>query len=159
MVCRSPDLTCTARFDTTDSAAKKHLDTLVTVKRQLRNLMAHGAFGKKGEVFSYRSNAGAVPVALDHTTAKSRFSLTPELAFDDKEALTAIEAFIVYLWSGQREPARIYIQETDLPLILPMASDGSYAAAMANVVDMNAFVDRLIRKFDAAANMDWWLTE
>jgi len=40
-----------------------------------------------------------------------------------------------------------------------MASDGSYAAAMANVVDMNAFVDRLIRKFDAAANMDWWLTE
>ena len=66
--------------------------------------MAHGAFGKEGEVFSYHSNAGAVPVALDHTTAKSRFSLTPELAFDDKEALTAIEAFIVYLWSGQREP-------------------------------------------------------
>jgi hypothetical protein len=23
---------------------------------------------------------------------------------------------------------------------------------------MNTFVDRLMRKFDAAANMDWWLT-
>ena len=146
-------------LDITDNVAKKHLDALVTIKRQLRNFMAHGAFGKEGQAFSFHSNAGAVPVTLEHRTTKSQFSLTPELAFDDKEALAAIENFIAYLWSGQREPARIYIQETDLPLILPMASDGTYAAAMATVDDMNVFVDRLMRKSDAAANMDWWLVD
>jgi hypothetical protein len=81
--------------------------------------------------------------------------LTPELAFDDKEALATIENFVAYLWSGRREPARIYLQEHDLPLILPMASDGTYAAAMATVNDMNVLVDRLARESDAAANMDW----
>lgn len=143
-------------LDITDNAAKKHLDALVTIKRQLRNFMAHGAFGKEGEAFSFHSNAGAVPVAFDHRTTRSRFSLTPELAFDDKDALATIENFITYLWSGKREPARLYILESDLPLILPMASDGTYAAAMATVDDMNTFVNSLMRKFDAAANMNWW---
>jgi hypothetical protein len=142
-------------LDITDDVAKKHLDVLVTIKRQLRNFMAHGAFGKDGQAFSFHSNAGAVPVALDHRTTKSQFSLTPELAFDDKEALAAIETFIAYLWSGRRQPARLYIQETDLPLILPMASDGTYTAAMATVDDMNAFVERLMKEADASANMDW----
>jgi len=143
-------------LDITDKVAKKHFDGLVTIKRQLRNFMAHGAFGKESQAFSFHSNAGAVPVALDHSATKSQFSLTPELAFDDKEALVTIENFIAYLWSGQREPARIYIQESDLPLILPMASDGTYTAAMATVGDMKIFVDRLMRESDAAANMDWW---
>ncbi|MGY4508198.1 hypothetical protein [Bradyrhizobium sp. USDA 3650] len=147
-------------LDITENVAKKHLDALVTIKRQLRNFMAHGAFGKEGEAFSFHSNVGAVPVALHYrTTTRCQFSLTPELAFDDKDALVAIENFIAYLWSGQREPARLYIQESNLPLILPMASDGTYAAAMATVDDMNTFVDRLMRKFDAAANMDWWLVD
>ncbi|MBV8891627.1 hypothetical protein [Bradyrhizobium sp.] len=81
------------------------------------------------------------------------------MAFDDKEALATIEKFIDYLWSGPREPAKIYIQESDLPLILPKASDGTYAAAMATVDDMNAFVERLMKEADAAANMDWWLVD
>jgi hypothetical protein len=142
-------------LDIADGVAKKHLDTLVTIKRQLRNFMAHGAFGKEGQAFSFHSNAGAVPVALEYRTTKSQFSLTPELGFDDEEALATIEKFIVYLWSGPREPARIYIQESDLPLILPMASNGTYGAAMATVDDMNAFVERLMKEADAAANMDW----
>jgi hypothetical protein len=142
-------------LDITDKVAKKHFDDLVTIRRQLRNFMAHGAFGKESQAFSFHSSAGAVPVALDHRTTKPRFSLTPELAFDDKEALGTIENFIGYLWSGQREPAKVYVQESDLPLILPMASDGTYAAAMASVSDMKAFVDRLTRESDAAVNMDW----
>jgi hypothetical protein len=40
-----------------------------------------------------------------------------------------------------------------------MASNGTYAAAMAAVDDMNVFVDRLMKQSDAVANMDWWLTE
>jgi hypothetical protein len=81
--------------------------------------------------------------------------LSPELGFDDKEALATIEKFIVYLWSGRREPARVYIQESSLPLILPRAADGTYAAAMASVDDMREFVDQLGAQFDRAANMDW----
>ena len=134
-------------LDITDKVAKKHFDDLVTIRRQLRNFMAHGAFGKQSQAFSFHSSAGAVPVVLDQRSAKSRFSLTPELAFDDKNALATIEKFVAYLWSGRREPARLYIQESDLPLFLPMASNGTYAAAMATVDDMNAFVDRLMREF------------
>lgn len=144
-----------AALDITDKAAKNHFDDLVVIRRQLRNFMAHGAFGKESEAFSFHSSVGAVPVVLDHRTTKPRFSLTPELAFGDKEALATIEKFIAYLWSGRREPAKIYIQESDLPSILPMASDGAYAAAMATVDDMNAFVERLMKEADAAANMDW----
>jgi hypothetical protein len=66
-----------------------------------------------------------------------------------------IEEFIPYLWSGKREPARIYIQEGSLPLILPRASDGTYAAAMASVDDMREFVDHLGAQLDRSADMDW----
>lgn len=68
-----------------------------------------------------------------------------------------IEKRSLRLRLGQREPAKVYIQESDLPL--PMASDGTYAAAMVTVEDMTAFVDRLMREFDAAANMDWQLID
>ncbi len=123
-------------FDLSDRIAKMHFDTLVIIRRQLRNFMAHGAFGKGGEAFSFHSKVGAVPVALDHNPSKPQFSLTPELAFDDEDAVAAIEAFISFIWSGAREPARIYIQESELPLILPHASDGTYSAAMASTEDM-----------------------
>jgi hypothetical protein len=66
-------------LDISDGPAKKYLDDLVVLKRQLRNFMAHGAFGKQGEAFSFHSGAGAVPVILDYTAAKAKFSLSPEL--------------------------------------------------------------------------------
>ena len=142
-------------FNISEKTTKIYFDRLITIRRQLRNFMAHGAFGKGGEAFSFHSHAGAVPVALDHTAKKPRFSLTPEFAFNDAEAIAALEEFIVYLWSGLREPARIYIQETDLPLILPHASDGTYTAAMASVADMTEFVDHQLAEWDRATNMDW----
>jgi hypothetical protein len=142
-------------LDIGDRLTKKHFDELVTIRRQLRNFIAHGAFGKQSEAFSFHSEAGAVPVALDHRPAKPQFSLTPELAFDNQEALNSIERFIAYLWSGQREPARIYIQESSLPLILPKASDGTYAKAMASVDNMNECVYDLTARFDRAGDMDW----
>jgi hypothetical protein len=141
--------------DKKSKAGKKHFDNLVTIRRQVRNFVTHGAFGKNSEAFSFHSAVGAVPVVLYQRP--DRFSLIPEKAFDDREALATIDDFIAYLWSGEREPARIYIQESDLPLVLPMARDGTYAAAMATVDKMNEFVDHLTRRSDAAANMDWWL--
>jgi hypothetical protein len=103
-----------------DPVLKGYFDELIIVRRQLRNFVAHGAFGKEGEAFSFHSAAGAGPVAFDHKPTKFRLSLTPELAFDNQQALLTIEKFISYLWSGQREPAKLYIQESDLPLILPI---------------------------------------
>jgi hypothetical protein len=77
------------------------------------------------------------------------------LAFADADAIKGIEHFIKFLWSGPRAPARTYVQESGLPLILPMASDGTYNAAMSSVDDMNGFVDYLIQQSDDASNMDW----
>ncbi len=142
-------------FDVTDKATKKHFDELLTIRRQLRNFMAHGAFGKGGEAFSFHSKAGAVPVALDRKSSRPEFSLTPELAFEDAQAITAVEAFISFMWSGAREPAKIYIQERDLPLILPHASDGTYRVAMASNEDMKEHVDHLSDQWARAADMDW----
>jgi hypothetical protein len=99
-----------------------------------------------------------VPVALDHKPSRPQwpqFSLTPESAFDDAEAVAAVEEFISFMWSGEREPAQTYIQETELPLILPCASDGTYSSAMASRENMQRHVDDMTTKSDRAANMDW----
>jgi hypothetical protein len=88
-------------FDVSDRATKNHFDKLVAIRRQLRNFMAHGAFGKGGEAFSFHSKTGAVPVALDHKPPRTQFSLSPELAFDDEEAIAAIEAFISSCGQGR----------------------------------------------------------
>jgi hypothetical protein len=83
-----------AVFDIKDSVAKTYFDELVVLRRQLRNFVAHGAFGKEGEAFSFNSGAGAAPIVLDYTLTRPHFSLSPELGFDDEEALAAIERFI-----------------------------------------------------------------
>jgi hypothetical protein len=100
-------------LDISDGILKGYFDEPTIMRRQLRNFIVHEAFGKEGEAFSFHSNAGAVSVSLDHKPAKFRLSLTPELAFDDQQALLTIEKFIAYLWSDQREPAKIYIQESE----------------------------------------------
>ena len=142
-----------------DAVFRKYLDELLNMKRQLRNFVAHGAFGKEGEAFNFHSDAGAVPVALDDGPNKTGFSLSSGLAFNDHHALLIIDEFIAHLWSGKLEPAKFYIQESNLPLFLPMASDGRYSAAMASIESMKQLVDRLLRQSDAAANMDWPLME
>ena len=144
-----------AIFDLSDKEAKKYFEELSTLRRQLRNSVAHGAFGKEGEAFRFHSRAGAVPVVLDYSRAKPQFSLTPELAFDDERAIAAIGKFVDYLWTGKRAPARVYIQESELPLILTEAANGGYVAAMASVDDMREFVEHWEAEFDRAANMDW----
>ena len=83
------------------------------------------------------------------------FTFIGESAFDEKTALSTIEDFIVHLWSGARTPARRYIQEACLPLVLTFASDGTYERAMKSSEAMEEFVDGLVRAMDDAANMDW----
>ena len=142
-------------LDITDQDSKRFYDSLATFRRQIRNYMAHGSFGKQGEAFKFHSNAGAVPVMLDEVQGMGRFSVTGEVEFEEEIALSTIEEFIVHLWSGPREPAWSYIQDAELPLILTLASDGTYDDAMQSVEDMERFAHGLTMQFDNAANMDW----
>jgi len=142
-------------LDLSEKETKLIFDDLLIIRDQLRNFVAHGAFGKAGEAFDFHSGAGAVPIVLIHRRDKYRYSVTDPISLSDEAAIATIEKFIVQLWSGAREPARIYIQKSRLPLILTMASDGSYARAMRSADDMNDLVEFLSRSFDAAANMDW----
>ena len=142
-----------AALDLTHPDTKNHYDRLLDLRAQIRNFMAHGAFGKRGEAFSFHSGAGAVPVLLTQSQ-RHRYALTGKPAFDEGIAIADIEAFIEHLWSGARAPARIYIF-SDLPSILTHVLDGSYARAMQSEQDMTEFVDYLTHAFDNAANMDW----
>lgn len=141
-------------LDITDKDSKRFYDSLGMFRRQIRNYMAHGSFGKQGEAFKFHSGAGAVPVMLDEVRGMRRFSLTQEIEFEEEIALSTIEEFIAHLWSGPRQPAWTYIQD-DLPLILTFASNGTYKDAMQTVEHMERFAHRLNREFDNAANMDW----
>ncbi len=143
-----------AAIDINEKKSKEFYDQLVIVKRQLRNYMAHGAFGKNGEAFSFHSGAGAVPLLLPHQKGSSRFSFYGGLAFNEEEVIGLIERFIYFFFTEEREPVKLYI-ESDLPLILTMAKDGSYASAMKSVNAMKQFVEHLSWEFDQAANMDW----
>jgi hypothetical protein len=142
-------------LDIENATNKKFFDKLLLIRKQLRNFMAHGAFGKEGEAFSFHSGAGAVPVLLDRHKNKSYFSLLREIAFEEADAIVFIKQFIDYLWSEEREPAQLYIQEWGLPIILPMASDGTYRRVMQSKEEMKIFVGHLARQLDRSANMDW----
>jgi len=142
-------------LDLADAETKQFYDKLSAIRTQLRNFMAHGAFGKRGEAFHFHSGAGAVPVLLSETRGKYALSLTGQLAFEEHIALDTIQQFIEFLWSGVRAPARVYIQESSLPLLLTMASDGTYAKAMTSPEEMADFVYEMSCRFDNAANMDW----
>jgi hypothetical protein len=138
-----------------DAKTKEFFDQLIIIRRQLRNYMAHGAFGKNGEAFHFHSNAGAVPLLLPHQRGKNRFTITEDLGFNDAAAIEVIEKFIDHLWSGELEPARLYMQENDIPTILTMAANGTYCQAMKSVEDMKNFLDCLCHEWDNSANMDW----
>lgn len=140
-------------LDINDIQTKKHYDSLLDFRAQIRNFMAHGAFGKCGEAFRFHSGAGAVPVLLTGHK-KHQYSLTGKPAFDEHRAIEEIEQFIEHLWSGLRLPARHYIF-SGLPSILTLVADGTYFRVMQSENDMKLFVEGLTHEFDNAANMDW----
>lgn len=142
-------------LDISDHSTKNFYDRLMAMRRELRNYVAHGAFGKQGEAFSFHSGAGAVPVLLPHRAGTQKFKLGHGLAFDLPSAIELLENFRQHLWSGSRAPAEIYIQRSELPVILTMAADGTYASAMSSVEEMAKFVEHLSAEADRATNMDW----
>lgn len=138
-------------LDLGDSRSKRFYDELLTIRRQIRNFIAHGSFGKRGEAFSFHSSIGAVPVRFADGPDEFRFG--GGVAFSESEAICIIEAFIDHLWSGPRRSARIYL-ESDLPLILSLVAKGDYERAMASESEMIVFTEHLVKMWDDAANMD-----
>jgi hypothetical protein len=141
-------------LDVQDKEVKPHYDRLVAIKRQIRNYMAHGAFGKNGEAFQIHSGAGAVPLLMPHQKGSSRFSMQSGTEFQEEDAINALEAFMQFYWESNDFPEVIYIKST-LPSILPYASDSTYSNAMASTDDMESFVAYLTGVHDRAANMEW----
>jgi hypothetical protein len=139
----------------TEQEAKAIYEQLLEVRRQIRNFMAHGAFGKQGEAFQFHSGAGAVPVNLTDPQGRSRFSIWGVPSFDESKAIEVAESFVAKLWEGARAPAKLYLEDADLPVILTYVSDGTYAEAMSSEEAMGVFVGYLTRQMDDAANMDW----
>jgi hypothetical protein len=142
-------------LDISDPVTKKYYDQLRKVKDQIRNYMAHGAFGKQREAFKFHSSAGAVPVMLNDERAAGRFSIYGAPIIEEGPALAIIEDFIGHLWAGPLAPARTYLQDSGLPLILTLASDGTYTRAMSSADEMEHLIEKLCSAFDNAANMDW----
>lgn len=144
-----------AVFDLRDKEAKRYFDQLGEIRFELRNFTAHGAFGKRGEAYRFHSGAGAVPVFLPHKAGSRKYRLGAGIAFREEDALLLIDSFIAYLWSDGREPARAYLHDTELPIVLTYAANGTYAAAMTSVEDMNAFIEHEQAAWDRAADMDF----
>ncbi|MCL1126729.1 hypothetical protein [Shewanella surugensis] len=141
-------------LDVEDIDIKKYYDQLVSIKRQIRNYIAHGAFGKNGEAFEIHSDVGAVPLLMPHQKGNSRFSMESGIEFNEKEAIQLITKFMDFYWESNTFPEILYIQST-LPSILPYASDSTYNKAMNSVKDMEQFIEHLATASDNASNMDW----
>ena len=138
-----------------DAKVKSLFDQLLTIRRQIRNYMAHGAFGKQGEAFLFHSSAGAVPVNLTDPDGRDRFSMWFGPSFDEAGAIETAELFIEKLWNGDLAPAKAYIQDAALPIILTYASDGTYEGAMTSMEDMEYLIEGMTHEMDNATNMDW----
>lgn len=144
-----------AALDITDHDDKRFYDDLAVLRRQLRNFVAHGSFGKDGEALHFHSGAGAVPMLLPHNRSPSAFRFGFGLDFKIDPSIDLIKAFILHLWSGVRSPARIYLQEYGLPVVLTHVKDGTYSSAMRSDDDMEAFADYFASLIDRHANMDF----
>lgn len=144
-----------AALDITDAADKRFYDDLIALRRQFRNFVAHGSFGKDGEAFLFHSGAGAVPMLLPHKSGKLDYRFGSGLDFRLEPSIALIKSFIEHLWTGARAPAKVYIQDYQHPAILTYVADGTYAAAMHSVADMEEFASFLAQRIDDAANMDF----
>lgn len=101
-------------------------DDLLLIRNQVRNFVAHGAFGKEGRAFQFHSGAGAVPVKMHFDRKKNRFSFEGTLEFNDSEVITLLESFIAAMNSSSLKPALTYTQERGIVTILTFASNGKY---------------------------------
>lgn len=136
-----------------DPEIGRHYQILLDLRAQIRNYMAHGAFGKRGQAFRFHSGAGAVPVLLTRRQ-QGRYALTGNPSFGEKDALDEIDSFLRHLHETDVAIALEHVQ-SGLVSILSYAVDGTYARAMSSLDDMKSFVRQMNEQVDRSANMDW----
>ena len=155
-------------LDINDPTAKQFYDKLLLIRNEVRNFVAHGAFGKQREAFLFHSDAGEVPVQLrDHQDGYSfRFPkslLTEENLLSlllqkhdssEHDAIALILEFIEYIRSGSLAPAWIYL-DYGLNSNLTMALNGEYSLAMKSEETMTELVKELSYRIDRQVNMDF----
>jgi hypothetical protein len=144
-----------AALDLCDAGTKNFYDELLAIRHQFRNFVAHGAFGKEGEAFQFHSNCGTVPVILPHRQNSNAYRFGRGIEFVDHEAIKLLHAFVQHLWSATRAPAKLYIQEYSLPVILTFVQNGDYQRALASEKEMEEFANYLVAQMDRHANMDF----
>lgn len=136
-----------------DAEMKKRYEVLLDLRAQIRNYMAHGAFGKRGQAFQFHSGAGAVPVLLTQRQ-QHRYTLTGRPDFGEKAALNEIDDFIHHVYTTDAAIALEHVQ-SGLSSILTYATDGTYSRAMNSMEDMKEFIEYMNHQMDRSANMDW----
>ena len=140
-----------------DPELKRHYDDLTVVRDQVRNFVAHGSFGKRGEAFLFHSAVGAVPVLLPHREGHHSYRfLRNGRVVAESEAISSIEHFVECIRTGPLAPAWTYL-DSGLNLVLTQASRGYYKDAMESMDSMKELVEMETYFADAYANMDWWL--
>jgi len=135
-----------------DAEMKAYYDTLLDLRAQIRNYMAHGAFGKRGQAFQFHSGAGAVPVLLTHRQ-QHRYTLSGKPAFGEEAGLLEIEKFVAHMRAKNAIPLE-HVQ-SGLPSILTFVTNGTYKAAMLSMENMQDFIKDLSRQIDRSHNMEW----
>lgn len=148
-------------LDIREPSIKHYYDELMSLRRQVRNFVAHGAFGKDREAFRFHSDAGAVPVLLTHSPRNRSYRFPDSLRLSqrntgssDLDAIALIQDFISCVRSGPLAPAWMYL-DCGEDLILTMAESGLYGLAMESEEAMAEFIEYLTYVNDMHANMDW----
>jgi hypothetical protein len=136
-----------------NAAMKRRYEVLLDLRAQIRNYMAHGAFGKRGQAFRFHSGAGAVPVLLNRRQ-QQRYTFPGNPGFGEKTALNEIDDFIRYLYATEVAIALEHVQ-SGLASILTYVADGTYGRAMNTMESMKEFIEYMSHQVDRSANMDW----
>lgn len=148
-------------LDLNDPATKGYYDRLTTLRYEVRNFVAHGAFGKSGQAFLFHSGTGAVPVQLPHRRGEYSYRFPNFLEFigergthKDHQAIACIQEFVDYIRSGPLAPAWMFLDER-MDSVLTHAQDGTYELAMKSKENMQDFIDYQTYLEDMYSNMDF----
>lgn len=138
-----------------DSSKKNYYDKLIEVRKQIRNYIAHGSFGKNGEAYQFHSPIGAVPVRLVIENKIYDYTIGDNDKSGYNEALKIIDAFLDYIYNSELNLALFYLHESQLPTIMTFSKNGFYKSAMNSKSEMEKFIKYWKGQFDYNANMDW----
>ena len=148
-------------LDLNDPSIKSYYDRLTTLRYQVRNFVAHGAFGKSGEAFLFHSDAGAVPVQLPDRRGEYSYRFPSFLEFigeqatqKDQKAIECIQGFVDYIRAGPLATAWLFLDE-GMDVVLTHAQNGTYKLAMESEENMQDFIAYRTRLEDISVNMDF----